>query len=145
MTPIPATVPMPFLCGRHLSSSSPISSTNTTHKTCQTPKDKQQRLHLAMTHHNDRVQASLPMSPLKPPHQRHNVLPMGLLLDGIQEFTIFIIRYAWNVMGRVFHHSCYILVFFLSLWILALIALQISSTLWSVVVLGDTLHRPSLL
>jgi len=86
-----------------------------------------------MTRRNDRVQASLPTSPLKPPRQRHDALPTGLLLDGIQEFTIFIVRYAWDVMGRAFHHSRYILGFFLSLWILAFIALQISSTLWSAV------------
>jgi len=89
-----------------------------------------------MNRRSDRVravQASLPTSPLKPPRQRQYVLPTGLLLDGVQEFTIFIIRYACDVIGRAFHHSRYILGFFLSLWILALIALHISSTLWGAV------------
>ncbi|KAF8802481.1 hypothetical protein BYT27DRAFT_7112380 [Phlegmacium glaucopus] len=58
---------------------------------------------------------------------------MDVLLDGIQEFTIFTIRYAWDVSGRAFHYTRSILGFLLSLWILALIILRISSTLWGAV------------
>jgi len=106
--------------------------------TRQTPKHIRRKAQLAINRRNDRIQASPPTTPPSPELPRHRkkrytVPPIDVLLDGVQEFTIFTIRYAWDVSSRAFLYSRYILGFLLSLWIVALITLRISSTLWGAV------------
>ena len=98
----------------------------------QTLKHKR-RSHL-VNRRNDRTQqTSLPTTPPKVPRQRYILPSTDVLLDGTQEFIVFTIRYVWDILSRAFHHSRYMLGFLLALWIIALITLRISSTLWGAV------------
>ena len=98
----------------------------------QTPKNKRRRAHLAANRRNDRIQAPPPKPPCRR-KARFTLPSTDILLDGAQEFTISTIRYVLDVSSRGFHYSRYILGFLLSLWIVALITLRISSTLWGAV------------
>jgi hypothetical protein len=110
--------------------SSPASTSTTT-----TRKHKRRRTHLATNRRNDRIQASLP-TPSNPPRDKkasHALPSADVLLDGAKEISTLTIRYVWDVSSRAFHHSRYMLGFLLALWIVALITLQISPTLWGAV------------
>ena len=115
--------------------SSPASASATS--TRQTPKRKRRRAHLATNRRNDFIEASLPTSPSpKPPRPKKKsyTLPSAdVLLDGAKNIIILTIQYVWDVSSRAFHHSRYMLGFLLASWIIALITLQISPTLWGAV------------
>ena len=110
---------------------SPASASSTRH----TPKHKRRRTPNRRIQ-VDRIQPSLPTSPPKHFSQRtdrYTVPSKDVFLDGAQEFTVFILRYVWDVSSRASRHSRYILGFLLSLWFVAFVTLRISSTLWGAV------------
>jgi hypothetical protein len=96
--------------------------------TRQTPKHSKRRK--ATNRRNDRTQAPNP-----PRHEKESyTFPSAdALLDGAKEISILTIRYFWDVSSRAFHHSRYMLGFLLALWMVALITLQVSPTLWGAV------------
>ena len=114
--------------------SSPASASATS--TRQTPKRKRRRAHLATYRRNDCVETSVltSPSPKSPPKTKSYTLPSAdVLLDGAKDISIFTIQYLWDVWGRAFHYSRYMLGFLFASWIVALITLQISPTLWGAV------------
>ena len=115
--------------------SSPASASATS--TRQTPKRKRRRAHLATNRRNDYIEASLPTSPsakpLRPKKKSYALPSADVLLDGAKDISILTIQYVWDVSSRALHHSRYMLGFLLASWIIALITLQISPTLWGAV------------
>ena len=116
--------------------SSPASATATS--TRQTPKRKRRRAHLATNRRNDCIEASLPTSPSpklapRPKKESYTLPSADVLLDGAKDISILIIQYVWDVSSKAFHHSRYMLGVLLASWIIALITVQISSTLWGAV------------
>jgi len=103
----------------------------------QAPKRNRRRTHLATNRRNNHVEASLPTSPSpKPPRPKKKsyTLPSAdVLLDGAKDISVFTIRYVWDVSSVAFHHSRYMLGLLFASWIVALITLQISPTLWGAV------------
>lgn len=121
--------------GLHRPNSPTVASTTSTR---QTLRHKRRRAHLATNRRNERIQVSLPStspSPTSPHYKKENyILPSAdVLLDGAKEISILTIRFVWDISARALHHSRYMLGFLLALWIVALITLQISPTLWGAI------------
>ena len=95
--------------------------------TRQTPKHKRRR---ATNRRNEATSSPNPPHPKK----ASDTLPWAdVLLDGAKEMSILTIRFVWDVSSRAFHYSRYMLGFPLALWVVALITLQVSPTLWGAV------------
>ena len=115
--------------------SSPASASATS--TRRTPKRKRRRAYLATNRRNEYLDAPLPTSPsTKPPRpkkERFTLPSADVLLDGAKDISIFTIRYVWDVSSRGLHLSRFMLGLLLALWVIALITIQISPTLWGAV------------
>ena len=97
-----------------------------------TPKHRRRKVHLA-TRRNKRTQPSLPTNPSRNPprHKKESyTLPS---VDDVNEISILTIRYIWDVSSRAAYLSRYMLGFLLALWIVALIILQVSPTVWGAI------------
>lgn len=115
--------------------SSPASASATS--TRQTPKRKRRRAYLATSRRNDYQEAPLPTSlstkPPRPKTDRFTLPSTDVLLDGAKDISIFTIQYVWDVSSRCLHHSRFMLGLLSALWIIALITIRISPTLWGAV------------
>ena len=121
--------------------SSPASASATS--TRQTPKAKRRRAHLATNRRNHGIETSPSTKTLRLKRKSYT-LPSAdeiyELLDGAKDFSILAFRYVWDVSSSAFHHSRYMLGFLLALWMVALITLQITPTLWGAV--SPVCHLP---